>query len=103
MSKSLLEKLKQKPISKKQEEFKILLSKPETTSFNPVEVKAQLVDKTKDNIINRQLFLESLNLKVNTREKLPEKDKMVKDFIKEEESNFKDAKSNIISNISKNL
>ena len=39
MSLGLLEKLKKKPIPQKQEEFKILLTKPDAAQFDKVEIK----------------------------------------------------------------
>ena len=68
MSLSLLEKLKKKPIPEKEQEFKILLSKPETKQYDSVEIKTKIIDKTKDNEINRKDFLQGLNLKVKDKE-----------------------------------
>lgn len=64
MSLGLLEKLKKKPVPQKQEEFKILLTKPDAAEFDKVEIKAKIVDKTKDNIIDRQQFIQGLDLKM---------------------------------------
>ena len=108
MSLLLLEKLKQKPIPQKQEEFKILLSKPENKSFIPVEVKTKILDKTKEDLIDRQKFLKTLDLKVKDKEftksiiKNDEKDKVtIKDFIKDDSKINFESNVNYIKNISK--
>lgn len=108
MSLSLLEKLKKKPIPQKEEEFKILLSKPATKSFKPVEVKTKILDKTNEDLIDRQKFLNTLDLKVKDKEftkssiKKKEEDKyIIKDFLKDDSKINFESNVNYIKNISK--
>ena len=108
MSLSLLEKLKQKPVPQKEEEFKILLSKPATKSFKPVEVKTKILDKTNEDLIDRQKFLKSLDLKIKDKEftketiRNDEKDKQtIKDFLKDDSKINFESNLNYIKNISK--
>lgn len=63
MSTNVLEKLKIKPSPKKQQEImiKLLASVEETaTRDDPVMIQTQLVDKTKDNLVNRDDFIKKL-------------------------------------------
>ena len=97
MSLSLLEKLKQRPIAQKEQEFKILLSKPETKEFAPVEIKTKIVDKTKEGLIDRNEFLKKLNIN-QTGIKNIKSDKIKEGFIKEFVE--KEVINNYIKNIS---
>ena len=97
MSLSLLEKLKQRPIAQKEQEFKILLSKPETKEFAPVEIKTKIVDKTKEGLIDRNEFLKKLNIN-QTGIKNIKSDKIKEEFIKEFVE--KEVINNYIKNIS---
>ena len=104
MSLLLLEKLKQKPVPQKEQEFKILLSKPPIKSFIPVEVKTKILDKTNEDLVDRQKFINTLNLKITNNEikKHSEKEKLIdKMILNESQESSVDLLNNYIKNISK--
>tara|TARA_R110002072_G_scaffold8051_4_gene42497 strand:- start:3338 stop:6745 length:3408 start_codon:yes stop_codon:yes gene_type:complete len=103
MSLSLLEKLKQKPVPQKEQEFKILLSKPLTKSFTPVELKTKILDKTDQDLIDRQQFLKTLNLKIKNKEITKESESQIGKLADKIISNDKSDTelNNYIKNISK--
>ena len=63
MSESLLDKLKNKPIPKKIEQLEIKIQPKKDV---PVEIKTKIIDKTKDNKINRSQFLSTIKKSVTT-------------------------------------
>ena len=100
MSLSLLEKLKKKPIPQKEEEFKILLSKPQVKEYKPVELKTKIVDKTNKDLINREQFLKTLNLKVKDKNISKDKEKLEQEI--KSEKQISETENNYIKNISTN-
>ena len=61
MSESLLDKLKNKPIPKKIKQLEIKIQPKKDV---PVEIKTNIIDKTKDNKINRSQFLSTIKKQV---------------------------------------
>ena len=100
MSLSLLEKLKKKPIPQKEEEFKILLSKPQVKEYKAVELKTKIVDKTNKDLINREQFLKTLNLKVKDKNISKDKEKLEQEI--KSEKQISETENNYIKNISTN-
>ena len=64
MSSSVLEKLKIKPIPKKIEKIKVKINEP--SKDEKVDIKTKILDKTKDDIINRSDFIQKLTISVAT-------------------------------------
>jgi len=65
MSTSVLERLKIKPIPKKIEQIKVKIAEP--SQEEKVEIQTPLIDKTKDNLINRNEFIKKLKTVVFTK------------------------------------
>ena len=59
---SILEKLKVKPVPKKIEQIKIKIAEPMIEE--KVEIQTKIIDKTKENLINRDEFIKKLNTTV---------------------------------------
>lgn len=68
MSESLLDKLKNKPIPKKIDEIEVKIQPKKDVD---IEIKTKIVDKTKENKINRSKFLSTIKKEVSSV--LPEK------------------------------
>ena len=93
---SILEKLKVKPVPNKIEQIKIKIAEPMIEE--KVEIQTKIIDKTKDNLINRDEFIKKLNTVVVNKniqpsisivsvptpvkkvKKLPKKLKLVSEF-----------------------
>lgn len=98
---SILEKLKVKPVPNKIEQIKIKIAEPMIEE--KVEIQTKIIDKTKENLINRDEFIKKLNtivvdkniqpststisvpIPVKKVKKLPKKLKLVSDFSESKE------------------
>jgi len=65
MSMSVLEKLRVKPNPKKIEQIMVKIAQP--IQDEPVDIQTKIVDKTKDNLIDRDVFITKLNTYVSLK------------------------------------
>ena len=103
MEQELISKLKIKPKPKSIESFEILLKQPESAKYTDIKIKTVIIDKTKTANIDRNAFLQNLNLDVKSKslvhkdlrlsdKKLEEKEDIGKDDIDKKDAKKKSKK-----------
>ena len=88
MSINLLEKLKKKPITQKESIIKITLNRPASSSPDSIPISTKIIDKTQDNIIDRNDFIKNLNLKIKEVKNIKPLKKLEDDKVQLTDTNY---------------